>query len=154
MSSKTKIVVLHTREVIYTGIFLFLGVILLVLLYLMFNSDPNGSTETLANTSPEAEASYVPGIYASPLQLGDQTLEIQVTVDSNHINSIEFVDLSETTQAMYPLMKPALEDLAAQICEKQSTEDLSYSADSRYTSQLLLQGINQSLAKASGDIIQ
>ena len=36
MSSKTKIVVLHTKEVIYTGIFVVLAVVLAVLLFLMF----------------------------------------------------------------------------------------------------------------------
>ena len=33
MSSKTKIVVLHTKEVIYTGIFVVLAVVLAVLLF-------------------------------------------------------------------------------------------------------------------------
>ena len=38
MSSKTKIVVLHMKEVIYTGIFLLLLVILGVVMFLMFGS--------------------------------------------------------------------------------------------------------------------
>lgn len=35
MSSKTKIVVLHMKEVIYTAIFLVLAILLLVLLFTM-----------------------------------------------------------------------------------------------------------------------
>ena len=42
MSSKTKIVVLHMKEVIYTGIFLLLLVILGVVMFLMFGSGKNG----------------------------------------------------------------------------------------------------------------
>ena len=36
MSSKTKIVVLHMKELIYTGIFILLGIVLIVLLISMF----------------------------------------------------------------------------------------------------------------------
>ena len=74
---------------------------------------------------------------------------MQVTVDSNHINSIERVNLSESTAAMYPLMEPALEELASQIYEKQSLEDITYEDDNKYTSMLLLEAIKSALAKAS-----
>ena len=36
MSSKTKIVVLHMKEVIYTGIFVVFAIVLAVLLFMMF----------------------------------------------------------------------------------------------------------------------
>ena len=39
MSSKTKIVVLHMKELIYTGIFLLLGIVLILLLVSMFTSE-------------------------------------------------------------------------------------------------------------------
>ena len=38
MSSKTKIVVLHMKEVIYTAIFLVLAILLIVLLFTMFGA--------------------------------------------------------------------------------------------------------------------
>ena len=38
MSSKTKIVVLHMKEVIYTGIFVVLAIVLAVLMFIMFGS--------------------------------------------------------------------------------------------------------------------
>ena len=50
---------------------------------------------------------------------------------------------------MYPLMKPALEELASQIYEKQSLEDITYEDDNKYTSMLLLEAIKSALAKAS-----
>ena len=36
MSAKTKIVVLHMKELIYTGIFVALGILLIILLLIMF----------------------------------------------------------------------------------------------------------------------
>ena len=62
---------------------------------------------------------------------------------------IELVNLSESTAAMYPLMEPALEELASQIYEKQSLEDITYEDDNKYTSMLLLEAIKSALAKAS-----
>ena len=69
-------------------------------------------------------------------------------MDANNINSIRLVNLDEAVTTMYPLMEPALNDLAVQICEKQSLEDISYSEDNKYTSQVLLEAISSSLEKA------
>ena len=51
MSSKTKIVVLHIKELIYTGIFILLGIILLFLLISMFT--PEQATPDTKNKKPE-----------------------------------------------------------------------------------------------------
>ena len=53
MSSKTKIVVFHVKELIYTGIFLLLGIILISLLISMFTPDSN-SHPPKAETKQEA----------------------------------------------------------------------------------------------------
>ena len=53
MSSKTKIVVFHMKELIYTGIFLLLGIILIALLISMFTPDSN-SHSPKAETKQEA----------------------------------------------------------------------------------------------------
>ena len=142
MSSKTRIVVLHMKEVIYTAIFLLLGLLMIILLLIMFG--PSKDKETSALTGQ-----YLPGVYSTAIELNDNTFDVQVTVDSNHINSIELVNLSESTAAMYPLMEPALEELASQIYEKQSLEDITYEDDNKYTSMLLLEAIKSALAKAS-----
>ena len=39
MSAKTKIVVLHMKEVIYTVLFVVLAIVLAILLFLMFGKD-------------------------------------------------------------------------------------------------------------------
>ena len=53
MSSKTKIVVLHMKELIYTGIFILLGIILLFLLISMFT--PEQATSNTKNQKPETK---------------------------------------------------------------------------------------------------
>lgn len=141
MSSKTKIVVLHTKEVIYTGIFVVLAVVLAVLLFLMFGKNKNADPAS-------ANAIYHAGVYTSPITLNDNTFDVEVKVDENHINSISLVNLSETTTAMYPLVEPALDALSDQIYTSQSTENITYSEENKYTSMLLLEAIDNALDKA------
>ena len=141
MSSKTKIVVLHTKEVIYTGIFVVLAVVLAVLLFLMFGKNKNADPAS-------ADAIYHAGVYTSPITLNDNTFDVEVKVDENHINSISLVNLSESTTAMYPLVEPALDALSDQIYTSQSTENITYSEENKYTSMLLLEAIDNALDKA------
>lgn len=142
MSSKTKIVVLRMKEIIYTAIFLGLAILLIILCFIMFR--PKNGT---AAASGEA-AGYVPGVYSAALTLGNENVNVEVTVDSNRIHSIELVPLSESITTMYPLMQPTLEDLASQIVSTQSTENLTYPSASRYTSSALLNAIRTALEKA------
>ena len=73
---------------------------------------------------------------------------MQVIVDENRIQSVSMVNLDETVETMYPLMEPALENIADQVVEKQTTEGITYSADYQYTSVVLLNAIENALAKA------
>ena len=144
MSSKTKIVVLHLKELIYTGIFAVLGILFIILLIIMFlpkNNDKDSSTIQPAN-------SYMPGVYTTSLVLNDNVVDIEVTVDEANINSIRIVNLDDAVAAMYPLIEPAFEDLASQICENQSLDGITYSDDNKYTSMVLLDAIKSSLQKA------
>lgn len=146
MSSKTKIVVLHRKEVIYTIIFAVLLLILGVLLFIMFRKAPESSKQTMVQSVDAG--TYEPGIYASSITLNDNTFDVTVVVDDNRIKSIQLVNLSETTAAMYPLMEPVLEELSMQIYQNQSTENLSFDEDNLYTATLLLKAIDGALEKA------
>ena len=75
-------------------------------------------------------------------------MEVEVTVDSSHINSIRFSNLDESVTTMYPLIQPALETIADQIYETQSLENISYSEENPYTSQVILNAITKALEKA------
>lgn len=142
MSSKTKIVVLRMKEIIYTAIFIGLAIFLISLFLIMFRPKQDA-----VPSSAQANA-YVPGIYTSSLTLGNQNVNVEVAVDADRINSITLAPLSEAVTTMYPLMQPTLDDLAGQICASQSTEDLSYSMETRYTSSALIEAINTALSKA------
>lgn len=142
MSSKTKIVVLHMKEVVYTAIFLLLLIAFAVLMFFMFG--PGKSM----NTSTTTTAKYTAGIYRTPIKLNGNTFDVEVTVDADNITSIHLANLSESTSAMFPLMEPALETLAEQIYSTQSLENLSYSSDQKYTSLMLIQAIETAIQRA------
>lgn len=109
------------------------------------------NTQALQATSSYAAnstTSYTPGIYTSPITLGESTVDVEVTVDSSHINSIRLVNLSEAAAASYPLVSPSLDHIASQILEKQSLNEITCPQENRYTSQLLLSAISDALTKA------
>ena len=151
MSSSTKIVVLRSKELVYSG-----------------NGSKSSPTQTpqspqqqdihtpstkptqqslLPETQDTAQL-YVPGIYTGVLQLGSSAVELQLTVDSNHINSINFTNIDDAVATMYPLMQPTLSELSSAIIEEQSIDNVTYAEESRYTSMLLLNAISDLLEKA------
>lgn len=142
MSSKTKIVVLRMKEIIYTAIFIGLGILLIALFMIMFR--PKKDTAPVSSDT----VSYIPGVYSSSITMGSQEVNVEVTVDADHIKSIALVPLSDSITTMYPLMQPTLDDLASQICSSQSLENLSYSSETKYTSAVLLKAIENALKKA------
>lgn len=141
MSSKTKIVVLRMKEIIYTAIFIGLGILLISLLFIMFRPKKDAPVSS-------DQVLYIPGVYSASLQLGTQEVNVEVTVDADKITSITMVPLSESVATMYPLVQPTLTTLTEQICEKQSLQGLKVPDESRYTSQALISSIEKALKKA------
>ena len=148
MSSKTKIVVLRLKEVIYTGIFVLLGIIVVVLLVATFLPD-NEETSQPTNALAEDIVSYMPGTYSTSLILNDMSANIEVIVDENYISSVRFVELNEALKTKYPLLEPALLDIADQLIETQSLDSIVYSDDMRYTATLLISAIESALEEAT-----
>ena len=87
----------------------------------------------------------------SSILFHDSTLDVQVIVDENRINSISLVNLNETVTTMYPLVEPALEEVSDQIIKTQSVENISYQADNQYTTVMLLNAVENALEKAEID---
>ena len=94
---------------------------------------------------------FTPGVYTVPVFLNDATVDVEVTVDSNHINAVRLVNLSETVETMYPLMTPALENITSQILQRQTLEGITCPQENRYTSQVLLNAISDALDIAQKD---
>lgn len=127
------------KELVYTGLFVFLGILLIVTLILMFS---NKNSDSAQNTL------YTPGQYTTTLTFNGNAADVKVTVDENSITAIDLDNLEESVSVMYPLMEPALEELTAQILETQSLDNISYAEDRQYTSMLLLDAIASSLEQA------
>lgn len=142
MSSKTKIVVLRMKEIIYTAVFIGFGIFLVLLLVIMFRPKKDAPASAPA-------ARYHPGIYSCALRLGSEEVNVEVAVDEVEITGVSLVPLSDAVSVMYPLVTPAIENLNSQICASQSLENLKFSQESRYTSQALIHAVERALAKAS-----
>lgn len=145
MSAKTKIVVFRAKELIYTGIFIVLAIVLVVLFIAMFRGKKNDSS---VQTNADIASVYTPGIYTASLGLSSQNLDMQVTVDQNRITEIRLLDLDPNETDLYPLMEPALASLKEQILTGQSLDQVTYTEDTKYTSYVLLQAIRSALEKA------
>ena len=144
-----KIVVLHMKELIYTGIFAVLGVLFIVLLVMMFL--PDKEKEDTPDPEPETQETaslYIPGVYTTELVLGSQAIDVEVIVDKNSITSIRMVNLNDAVATMYPLLEPTFDSICEQAIEQQSLENITYTSDSKYTSLVLLEAIRNSLDKA------
>ena len=150
MSAKTKIVVLHMKELIYTGIFAALGILFIVLLIMMFlpGEKDSGGTPVQDPSVTETSALYIPGIYTTELVLGNQSIDVEVIVDKASITSIRLVNLNDAVTTMYPLLQPTFDSICEQALSLQSLENITYSTESKYTSLVLLEAIQNSLEKA------
>ena len=156
MSAKTKIVVLHMKELIYTAIFAVLGILFIVLLAMMFlpGKDKDTKSEEPSSSEPvmaEVSSLYIPGIYTTQLVLGSESIDVELIVDKDSITSIRLVNLSDAVNTMYPLLQPTMDSICEQIYANQSLESVTYTAESKYTSLVLLEAIQASLDKATAD---
>lgn len=141
MGAQTKIVVIKAKEIIYTGIFLVLGILLIVLLINMFGKDKAQKSETTSK--------YNPGVYSSTITLGDNTLNVSVSVDEDTISGVDIENMDEAVTTMYPLLEPALNEINEQISVVDSVDDITYSKDNQYTYIILNQAIKNALEQAT-----
>ncbi|MBR6478120.1 MAG: hypothetical protein IKS85_06700 [Lachnospiraceae bacterium] len=145
MSAKTKIIVLRVKELIMAGSLAALGLALILLL--IFLILPGKKVRENADQIPEPAPSYQPGVYRSHLRLGDQTIDVETILEADRISSIQLVSLDEAITTAYPLLKPTMESICAQVCETQSLEDVKIESSARYTSLALLSAIERCIEK-------
>lgn len=142
MSSKTKIVVLRKKELLFTIAAIILSLVLIILFVGMLLPEQ----EQQEDAAPTAK--YTPGVYTSSVSLNDSTFNVEVAVDEDHINSVSLVNMEESVATMYPLVEPAMEDLAQQIVAAQDAESVIYSSENQYTSIVLHSAILDALEQA------
>lgn len=149
MSAKTKILVFKMREVIYTAVFAALGICLVILLIFMFIKGRSGSSlESLSNSITNEEPIYIAGVYQSSVVLRNQVISVEVVVDKNNINSVRLIQTDDAITTMFPLFAPTMNELATQIIDKQSVDNITYSDENKYTAMVLLEAVKSALAKA------
>lgn len=139
---KTRIVVIRMKEIIYTSIFIGIGILLIILLVFVLKPKTEKQND-------QTSARFNAGVYTSTLSLNNTALNLEVTIDPDRITSIRLINIDDTVTTMFPLLKPALSDLESQIIEKQRTADIKMSDDSRYTQTLLLNEIDAIINEAS-----
>ena len=144
--AKTRIIVLKLKKLLRFAVPAALALVLFVFLLILFLS-PKSHDKENEIIAPTA-ALYRAGVYTSVISLNDSLLNLEVVVDSDHINSVRLVNLDEATSAMYPLMEPAAADISAQLAAGTALSDVTLSESSKYTQTLLLGGIRATLEKA------
>lgn len=140
--SQKKIVVIKLKQIIYFAVFAALGIVLIILLISLLTSGKDDSAP-VTNT-----AKYNAGIYTSEIALNDTTLNLEIVVDKDHINSVRIVNLDEAITTMYPLVEPSINDIADQLCNDIDIDSLTVPEESKYTQILLIDAVKQTLAKA------
>lgn len=148
MSAKTKIIVLRMREVIYTAIFAVLGICLIILLIFMFLKGKSENDIPLLPQGTSESANYIAGVYQTSVVLRNEIISVEVIVDKNHINSVRLLGTNDMVTTMFPLFEPTMTELAAQIIETQSLDNITYPENSKYTSLVLINAVKNALNKA------
>ena len=145
--SKTKIVVLRMKEVVYTAVFVGLGILLLIVLFFMFGRQNSPKSESSqSNISNESstyknDAGYRAGIYESQFVIGENTINLEVALDEEQVKSVKVKNLDESVETMYPLMKSAVKDVSKQLSSGVSIDEVVLSKNSMYTEKLVLDAV-------------
>lgn len=145
MGANTKIFVFKAKELIYTGIFIVLGILFILLLIFMFLPG-QGTKDSDASTEPAME--YLAGIYSSTIHLGGNSVDVKVAITDEKVTSISLSGLTEETAAMYPLLETTVADINEQLKTIDSIDELTFQSDSQYTNTILQQAMQNALNKA------
>ena len=140
MSGSTRIVVIPLKKLIVM-VCVIAALIILAAIFIFGGSSSDAAKSTGVNISTSTDTvkkntscpTYSPGVYTSSILLNGTPIDIQVTVDSDNINNIEMVNLSELKTA---------------VINNGSTDNITYNASSKYTATMLLSAIDSALAKA------
>ena len=160
--SQTKIVVIPFKKLLIGAVIaaIIIAFIIFAVIRLGSNSSDNSRNTTKPKSSTvNASASsnietpldnadapkFCPGVYTASILLDGNPVDIQVTVDSSNINSIELVNLSESITTMYPKLTTSF---AAKVMEA-GTTNITYDSANRYTYSVFIEAISAALKKAA-----
>lgn len=141
--SRTRIVILQMREIIYTAVFVGLGILLLIILFFMFW--PDGKDENKEQADNGKTAVYEAGVYSKQMTVGDSVINLQIVLDEEQVKSVEMINLDDTVSAMYPLMKPSVESISNQLASGVSLDEVVLSDEGQYTEKMILNEVDSVL---------
>jgi hypothetical protein len=91
---------------------------------------------------------FVPGTYSVNIILNNKPVELLLTVSENEIEDISLSEMEVATEVFYPLFRPTMEVLAAEIIRSQSTDEVALDMQNMYTQRVLLDAVEAALGKA------
>ncbi len=158
MSGSTRILVIPLKKLII-AICIIAAFIIIAAIYILSGQEstdhaastsvrPN-NTSNIDNTKNTDTVTYSPGVYTSSLMLNGTPVDIQVTVDSDNINNIELVNLSDSVQTMYPMFTGSFNEIKNAVIANGTTANVTYDSSNKYTASLLLTAIQGALDKAA-----
>lgn len=139
-----KFVVIKLRELIKTSIFAVLGVIIIAgFIWFFLNL---GGNENSGFIGKQTET-YADGAYYTKVDLGDENAMVKVEVLEGKIADIKLDNFSDSAMVFYPLLEPAVEEVAREVIKNQSFS-ISVSEKNAYSAQAILQGVVTALEQA------
>ena len=145
MSGSTRILVIPLKKLIL-ALCVIIAFIIIAAIYIPESHPTNAAGQ---NNSINTSVTYSPGVYTSSLMLNGNPVDIQVTVDSDNINNIELVNMSDSVQTMYPMLAPSFDEIKNAVIQRGTTADITYDSSNKYTASLLLGAIQNALDKAA-----
>lgn len=144
---KSRILVLQLKQLALIS-----AAIILVIIFIIAGINalkPKNNTKQTLGEISDGEASYTPGVYSTQFSLGNELLNMEVTLDENHINNVQITNLNGTITSTYPLLESTLSSISTQLRSGTPIDDVIISNDSTYTGKLLLNTIKSVTSQAS-----
>lgn len=143
--ARTKIVVLQVKKIIYTGVFIVLGILILGILLMMFLPKKSTGNDTVSKLEGPLDKIYEAGVYTKEIEIGDSTVNLELALDEGQVKSLELVNLEESVETMYPLMKPTVERLEKKLVAGEDIHKIKLSGDAKYTEKMIMESVGTML---------
>lgn len=141
--SQTKIVVLQVKKLIRVGIAIGIGILVIIIIAFMLSGKDGDSENKISDTA--AEGKYESGQFTKEIQMGDAYVNVQLSLEGDHIKGLELVNLEKSVKTMYPLMEPTVEKISKQLVSGKDVAEIEISEESQYTEKVILGAVEQLL---------
>lgn len=173
--ANTKLIVLKSKEILYTAVFIGLVVLMIIILKSMFKPSADRkndqadrkTTKEIATVQPDEDSAteeeaaadttdtgdmagvhYKPGTYSATLSMGDGSLNVMVTCNEESVTSVSLSNMDDAVKTMYPLMEETIQDINTQLEYVNSIDYITCSSDNVYTTSVICNAIKEALTAA------